>query len=99
MGPGRVMSGKGPQPSRRPECLKVTACTSSADRRREGERDRGVGRHIRGCQVKTEQERAAGYTLSFLERVTGQECHLSTGASGVKCDITEEADPDRLRAL
>lgn len=36
-----------------------------------------------GCQVKIEQERAAGYTLSFLRRVTGQECHLSKGASGV----------------
>lgn len=51
-----------------------------------------------GCQVKMEQERAAGYTLSFLRQVTGHKCHLSTGASGVKCDITREPDPDSLRA-
>lgn len=44
--------------------------------------------HALLCRVKIEQERAAGYTLSFWRRVTVQECHLSTGASGVKCDIT-----------
>lgn len=30
-----------------------------------------------------------GCALSFQRRVTVQECHLSAGASGVKCDITQ----------
>ncbi|CAB1453127.1 unnamed protein product [Pleuronectes platessa] len=61
--------------------------------------ERGTDGGRQGGGVKREEERAAGYTLSFLRRVTGQRCSLSTGASAVKCDITPRVTQIALELL